>query len=59
MARTRRPGAAASPLSALEALRFLGAGKIAIASPMPRIQNEQLSAYFEEAGVKITNVGGQ
>lgn len=47
-----------SPKSALEALRFLGAETLAIASPMPPLQNEQLAAYFEASGMKVTNVAG-
>lgn len=58
MARCTTKPVTTSPRSALDALAFLGAAKIAIASPMPPLQNDQLAAYFEEAGVKVTNVAG-
>ena len=49
------PAAATSP-SVVEALRFLGARKISVASPYPEFNNSRLGPYFEAKGFEVLNI---
>ncbi len=42
----------------LEALRFLRAGKISVATPYPEWNNERLLRYLEAAGIQVLNLEG-
>lgn len=52
------PAVATSP-SAVEALRFLGAMKISMATPYPKWSNERLRVYMEDQGFEVLNVAGE
>jgi len=51
------PAVATAP-SAVEALRFLGAKRISVASPYAQWQNDRLRAYYEALGFEVLNVEG-
>ena len=54
--RMARVPATATALAGVEALRFLGAKKVSIASPYNRWQNERLGLYYEGMGFEVLNV---
>lgn len=51
------PGVATSP-SVVEALRYLGAKRVSVATPYPEFNNEKLRRYLEAAGFEVLNVEG-
>ena len=52
------PATATSP-SVVEALRYIGAKRISVASPYPSWNNEKLRAYLEAQGFEVLNVEGE
>jgi len=52
------PAVATSP-SVVEALRFVGARKISVATPYPDWNNKQLRSYLEALGFEVLNVEGE
>jgi len=52
------PAVATSP-AVVEALRFLGAKKVSVATPYPEWSNRKLRAYLEAAGFEVLNVDGE
>jgi maleate cis-trans isomerase len=51
------PAVATAPAAA-QALRFLGAKRISVASPYTQWQNEKLRVYYEAVGFEVLNVEG-
>jgi maleate cis-trans isomerase len=52
-------GAAATAMTAItDALRFVGASRVALASPFREEQNAYMRRYLEDAGLDVTAVGG-
>ena len=52
------PAAATSP-SVVEALRYLGARKVSVASPYAQWNNDKLRDYLEAQGFEVLNVEGE
>ena len=52
------PAFATTP-SVVEALRFLGAEKVSVATPYPEWNNRMLRDYFEAQGFEVLNVEGE
>jgi maleate isomerase len=52
------PAVATSP-SVVQALRFLGARKISVATPYPEWNNQKLRTYLEAVGFEVLNVEGE
>jgi maleate cis-trans isomerase len=52
------PAVATAP-AVVEALRFLGARKISVATPYPDWNNRQLRPYYEAAGFQVLNIEGE
>ena len=52
------PAVATSP-SVVDALRFVGAKKISVATPYPEWNNQKLRAYLAAAGFEVLNVDGE
>ena len=51
--------AVATAPATVEALRFLGAKRISVATPYPDWNNRQLRAYYEALGFEVLNVDGE
>ncbi len=52
------PAVATSP-SVVEALRFLGARRISVATPYPEWNNQKLRGYLEAMGIDVLNVDAE
>jgi maleate isomerase len=52
------PAVATSP-SVVEALRFVGARRLSVATPYPEWNNRRLRAYLEAQGFEVLNVDGE
>jgi maleate cis-trans isomerase len=52
------PAVATAP-SVVEALRFLGARRVSVATPYPDWNNQRLRAYLEAVGFQVLNVDGE
>jgi len=52
------PAVATAP-SVVEALRFLGARRVSVATPYPDWNNQRLRAYLEAQGFEVLNVDGE
>jgi maleate cis-trans isomerase len=57
--RTAGAPAAATTAAVAEALRFLGARTISVATPYPQWQNQKLKEYMEALGFQVLNVEGE